>query len=102
MKRLTRTLAAIMVLGLTGLTGLTGPAAAGEQTQMFAVENMTCAACPITVKKAMQDVEGVNAVEIDFSAKTATVTFDGGVVTPDAIADASANAGYPAHPTTGG
>jgi len=65
-------------------------------TATFAVENMTCATCPITVKKAMSRVEGVRSVEVDFDKKTATVTFDPAVASPEAIAAASTNAGYPA------
>lgn len=66
------------------------------RTQTFAVENMTCAMCPITVKKAMNGVEGVQSVEVDFDAKTAVVVYDPTVATSEEIAAASANAGYPA------
>ncbi len=71
-------------------------AASEERTQTFAINNMTCAACPITVKKAMSGVKGVRSVDVDFGAKTATVAYDPGVTTPEAIAAASTNAGYPA------
>lgn len=71
---------------------------AALETQTLTVENMTCALCPVTVKKAMEGIDGVRDVEIDFDAKTATVTFDPSTASPDAIAAASANAGYPAHP----
>ena len=66
------------------------------QTQVFAIENMNCALCPITVKKAMEGVAGVTSVAVDFDAKTATVVFDRSVTNADAIAAASTNAGYPA------
>jgi mercuric ion binding protein len=71
-----------------------------EQTVTFTVEKMTCAACPITVRKAMERVEGVKSVAVDFDAKTATVVFDPAVATPDQIGAASTNAGYPASPTS--
>ncbi|MBL4619752.1 MAG: heavy-metal-associated domain-containing protein [Marinicaulis sp.] len=67
-----------------------------ESTQLFAIEKMTCATCPITVKKAMGKVDGVQSVDVDFEAKTATVVFDPSKTTPEQIADASTNAGYPA------
>ena len=70
--------------------------AAAEQRQIFTIENMTCALCPVTVKKAMEGVSGVKSVVIDFEAKTATVTFDATATTIEAIAAASTNAGYPA------
>lgn len=62
----------------------------------FTVDNMTCALCPVTVKRAMESVEGVRAVEIDFAARTGTVIFDTAATSADAIAIASADAGYPA------
>lgn len=71
-------------------------AVAARQTVTFTVDNMTCALCPITVKAAMEGVEGVQAVEIDFEARTARVVFDPAVTDAEAIATASANAGYPA------
>lgn len=69
---------------------------ASIETKTFAIDNMTCALCPVTVKKAMAGVEGVRSVEVDFNAKTATVAFDPAVATAEAIAAASTNAGYPA------
>lgn len=72
---------------------------ARAQTATFAIENMTCAACPITVKKAIAAVAGVRSVQVDFKAKTATVSFDPSKTTTAAIARASTNAGYPARVT---
>jgi mercuric ion binding protein len=69
---------------------------AAEQTQSYSVEKMTCALCPVTVKKAIEKVDGVTSVKVDFDTKTATVTFDDDVATSDAVAEASTNAGYPA------
>lgn len=113
MKRPLIALAFLVAIGAAGLTGVnalfaaqagnTGVRAAVQQeTRTFTIENMTCAACPITVRKAMQGVDGVKSVDVDFGAKTATVVFDPAVTTPDAIAKASTNAGYPARLTTHG
>lgn len=67
-------------------------------TQTFTIENMTCAMCPITVRKAMEGVEGVRSVQVDFEAKTATAVFDPSTTSAADIAAASTNAGYPARP----
>lgn len=94
---------AIAIVGLPTVVFVgTTIAQAGEttQTMVFAVENMTCALCPVTVRKAMEQVDGVKSVTVDFDAKTATVVFDPGTATPDEIAKASADAGYPAHPAS--
>jgi mercuric ion binding protein len=69
---------------------------AAAQSAAFVVDNMTCALCPVTVKKAMEKVTGVQSVQIDFAAGTAIVVFDPAVTSVDAIAAASADAGYPA------
>ncbi|MCT9000147.1 heavy-metal-associated domain-containing protein [Chelativorans intermedius] len=66
------------------------------QTATFTVENMTCALCPVTVKTAMERVEGVQSVTIDFEARTAVVTYDPSLANVEKIKAASTNAGYPA------
>ena len=75
---------------------------AGERTITFTVDNMTCASCPYIVKSSMEGVPGVAKVAVSFRAKTATVIFDDAKTSPDAIATASMNAGYPAHPVKQG
>ncbi len=77
-------------------------AQAQVRTASFAVDNMTCAACPITVRTAISRVDGVRSVEVDFGAKRATVSYDPARATPEVIAAASANAGYPARLVTPG
>lgn len=74
------------------------PAHAQLRTATFAIGKMTCASCPITVKAAMYRVSGVNSVDVNFGAKTATVTFDPARASLGQIAAASTNAGYPATP----
>ena len=93
-------LAALAVVGVASayIASNTNAAAAEAEmrTQTFAVENMTCALCPITVKKAMSGVDGVRSVDVDFDARTATVVYDPAIASVEAIAAASTNAGYPA------
>lgn len=96
-------LSAVAVVGVPTAVFVGGTIAqAGEttQTMVFAVDNMTCALCPVTVRKAMEQVDGVKSVTVDFDGKTATVVFDPNMATPDEIAKASADAGYPAHPAS--
>lgn len=69
---------------------------ATQKTITFTIEKMTCAMCPITVRKAMEKVAGVLSVETNYNSKTATVVFDPSKVDTNAIAAASTNAGYPA------
>jgi len=88
----------LSALALIGSMIVAPAAWAGERTVTFAVDNMTCASCPHIVKSSMASVPGVAKVAVSFQAKSATVTFDDAKTNPDAIAAASMNAGYPAHP----
>ena len=72
------------------------PAWAASQTVTLAVPGMTCAACPITVKKALTRVEGVTEVEVSYENREAIVTFDDSKTSVEALTGASENAGYPA------
>lgn len=58
------------------LAALTASAWAAPQTVTLSVPGMTCAACPITVKKALSKVEGVSKVDVGFEKREAVVTFD--------------------------
>jgi len=60
------------------------------------VQNMTCAVCPITIRKALQRVEGVQKADVEFNTKTASVTFDPRKTDPEALINATTNAGFPA------
>ncbi|MHB1187854.1 mercury resistance system periplasmic binding protein MerP [Thiobacillus sp.] len=77
------------------LVALSSPALAAQKTVTLAVPGMTCAACPITVKKALTRVEGVTRAEVDYDKKQAIVTFDGARVSVNQLSRATAEAGYP-------
>lgn len=90
MKRLSILSALIMSLSMTG------NALAGERTVEFAVDNMSCITFAYEARQAIAAVPGVSRVKILAESQTAVVTFDEAQTTPDAIAAASAEAGYPA------
>jgi periplasmic mercuric ion binding protein len=71
-------------------------AVAAEKRITLAVQHMTCAACPGTVKASLQRVPGVANVVV--SAKTAVVIFDDSKADVDALVKATTNAGYPSAP----
>ena len=73
----------------------TGTALAASRTVKLDVQNMTCAVCPITVKKALEHVSGVRKVTVDYEGKTATVEFDDATATAEQLTEATQNAGYP-------
>ena len=69
--------------------------AATLKTVTLDVKNMTCAVCPITVKKSLEKVPGVTAVKVDFAKKMAVVTYDPNKTEPEVLTRATTNAGYP-------
>jgi periplasmic mercuric ion binding protein len=69
---------------------------------VFDVANMTCKMCDITVKKAIEQVEGVKRVVVDYDKKLATIVLNKTVSqvpsesSIKAIELATLNVGYPA------
>jgi mercuric ion binding protein len=64
------------------------------ETVALDVKNMTCAVCPITVKKALEKVPGVTRTDVDFKKESARVTFDPDKTSPTALSKATSDAGY--------
>ncbi len=77
---------------------LAAPAWASPKTVTLNVSGMTCPACPITVKKALERVSGVSKVDVRFEKKQVLVTFDDEKTNTDALVKATTNAGYPSQP----
>lgn len=77
------------------LIAFVSPVWAASQTVTLSVPGMTCAACPFTVKKALNKVEGVTKADVNFDEREAIVTFDDTKTNLDALAKATENAGYP-------
>lgn len=69
--------------------------AAAPQSVVLDVQNMTCAVCKITVKKALEKVPGVAEASVDYKKKTATVHFDPDKTSPEELTRALTNAGFP-------
>lgn len=59
------------------------------------VPSMNCATCPLTVKKSLDNVQGVHSVEVTYKPKVAKVTFDNEYTEIEALMAATKNAGYP-------
>lgn len=76
------------------LTAVITPAWAATQTVTLSVLDMTCAACPFTVKKALSKVEGVSKTDASFEKRQATVTFDDAKTSVQKLMKATEDAGY--------
>ena len=59
------------------------------------IDGMTCASCEISIKIALTKLAGVSAVEVDYDTTSATIQHDPAQTSPQALADAVTNLGYP-------
>jgi mercuric ion binding protein len=84
-----------LILSALAVLVLGAPAWAASRTVTLDVSGMTCAACPITVKKALEKVPGVTKITVSFEKKQAVVTFDDAKTNTNALVKATTNAGYP-------
>lgn len=87
MKRLLAMLAALSALGAS--------AAEPPRTVTLDVQNMTCATCPLTVQQVLKRQAGVREAKAEMKTASASVTFDPAQNTPEALARAVTEAGYP-------
>lgn len=70
-------------------------AQADIRTVKLSVPSMTCAICPITVRKALKKVDGVRQAEVDYESKTVMVVFDDQKTNAGQLTEATKDAGYP-------
>ena len=80
---------------IAGLIASSSVMAAGSRTVTLDVTKMDCAVCPITVRKALERVPGVDSATVDFKTKRAVVAFDPAKTSPEALTRATADAGFP-------
>jgi Cu+-exporting ATPase len=61
-------------------------AAENVQTAQFSVAGMTCAVgCAKTIQEKLTDLDGVQTATVDFETKSAMVTFDKTIQTPETL-----------------
>lgn len=85
---------ALIVLAAT----VSAPAWAATRITTLSVPGMTCAACPITVKRALSKVPGVEKTQILFDQRQAVVTYDDTKTSLAGLTKATTDAGYPSTP----
>ena len=83
------------VFALAVALGAAQPSFAAPKTVVLAVPGMTCSACPITVRKALEKVPGVQQVKATYEPKEAVVRFDDAKTDVNALIKATTEAGYP-------
>ncbi|NQZ17432.1 MAG: mercury resistance system periplasmic binding protein MerP [Idiomarina sp.] len=71
------------------------PSLASTKTVTLIVPSMTCTACPITVKAALNKVAGVDKVTIHYDKKEVVVSYQNSKASIASLTRATANSGYP-------
>lgn len=80
---------------LTATLASSSAFAGDTSTATLDVSKMTCAACPITVRKALEKVPGVSSAKTDLKTRSAVVSFDPAKTTTQLLTKATADAGFP-------
>lgn len=81
-----------------GLTAASLAAHSAPADVVLDVKGMTCSTCPITVRAVLKKLPGVEEVKVDSEKHTAAVKFDPDRVSPEALAKAVTEAGFPSSP----
>lgn len=90
-------LASALIVGLLLVSGhsVSVPTAnAASRTVTLNVENMYCALCPLTVKTALEKVDGVEQATVFYEEATAIVLFDDSETDTQHLTEATTKAGY--------
>ncbi len=105
--RINKTVLWIVTVAIVGLLAfpyvaprLFAGATSADQTAktaqvVLAVENMTCASCPLTVGSSLRQVPGVVDVQATLNPPQAIVSYDPTKATVDDLIADTTNAGYP-------
>jgi periplasmic mercuric ion binding protein len=89
---------ALASLALVVALGAAAPAVAEDRTTTLRVRNMTCALCPIIVRRAIETIPGVKEITVSTETGTATVVYNDRATNPTELAETVARAGYPSWP----
>lgn len=89
-RRLPQSFALIALLMFAAATAI-----AAERQVTLAVDGMDCAACPITVRKALERVDGVKVTRVDVASGTMEAAVSDDAITDAQLLRATADAGYP-------
>ena len=89
-----RWLPELLVLALLAAPGL----AAEPKSAVLQVEGMNCSLCPVTVRKALERLPGVIEARVEYKEKRAQAKYDPGRTSPEALAKAVSDSGFPAKP----
>ncbi|HEX2829504.1 MAG TPA: heavy-metal-associated domain-containing protein [Burkholderiales bacterium] len=64
------------------------------ETKTLKISGMTCSGCVASVQRVLTALDGVQRADVSLDRKEATVSYEPGRVTPDALKAAIEDAGY--------
>jgi len=79
------------------LLSISGVISAAEQSVILSIPGMNCPVCPITIKKSLQQVDGVKSVNVSYESKTALISYDDKHTDIKSLLKATENVGYPSY-----
>ena len=82
-------------LALSAIASAPHASFAGQKTVVLSVPGMNCSACPITVRKALEEVAGVQNVKAALEPPEARVAFEDEKTSIEKLTEATKRAGYP-------
>lgn len=86
----------LLAFGLVAAGAYAGEEAKASLDVKISVRGMTCAGCASGVKAALEKVPGVTKAEVSLEKNEASVTYEKGKTTPEALVKAVEKAGYKA------
>lgn len=89
-------LATFLVLGLLPFPVGIGAQDAAARKIVLVVEHMACPACGLTIQAALRKEAGVVGSRVDAKTETVSVDYDPRRTTPERIARAVTESGFPA------
>ena len=90
-----------VVFALAAVAAAPQASLAAQKTVTLSVPSMNCSACPITVRKALEKVAGVEKVRATLEPPEAVVTFDDAKTSVEKLTEATKQAGYPSSVKSG-
>lgn len=81
-----------------GDEALSSSTPASFQQVVLEVEGMTCQTCPVIVRKALEDIDGVYKAKTTFEPSEAVVRFDPGTVSVEDLKETTKKRGFPSTP----
>ena len=64
------------------------------KTETFTVHKMGCSGCPVRIKKALDETDGVTASEVSLEGQSATITYDETRTNPAELKETVDDLGY--------